>query len=93
MPPGPGNEPAETRSAAGVGVANRRRVSVWRPADVAPRPDRLDPRAPPTRRRPRGPDHAPRYEHVGFGDQFEPEPLLPRALEEFHMPRRKTQRN
>jgi hypothetical protein len=36
---------------------------------------------------------APRYEHVGFGDQFEPERLLPQALEEFHMPRRKTQRN
>jgi hypothetical protein len=41
----------------------------------------------------RAPACAARYEHVGFGDQFEPEPLLPRALEEFHMPRRETQRN
>jgi hypothetical protein len=41
----------------------------------------------------RAPDCASRYEHVGFGDQFEPEPLLPRALKEFHMTRRKTQPN
>ena len=50
----------------------------------------------------RGADYAPRitrpalrlrYEHVGFGDQFEPWWLLLQALEEFHIPRRKTQRN
>ena len=76
----------------GPGYGPQKRVSRW---DLALQTDvscrRND--APATRSGLRVPGCAPRYEHVGFGDQFEPEPLPPQALEEFHMPRRKTQRN
>jgi hypothetical protein len=77
------------RVTVGIGVANKRLESASRPRCKNARAARPGLRGPGLR----GPDYASRYEHVGFGDQSEAEPLLTRALEEFHMPRRKTQRN